>query len=219
VTARRWARWALASGAAVLAITGAISIWNPGATCGPASPTPPIIAFELATSAAELHAIFGPPSACRDALVADFRTVNLLDYGFLVAYGAFLYCAMRALARGRSRWAMFGLVAALVAPLADATENVALLSLDPDAPAGWLTVLAIATRAKFCLLGGWAAAFAVVVARGEAPRLRWLAIVPAAAAVVTWAGLVAPSITPALVPAITASWIVALVCCGARGRG
>jgi hypothetical protein len=219
VTARSWARVALAAGAATLVLTGVMSIWNPRATCGPASATPPIIAFELATNASDLHAIFGEPGACRDALVADFRTVDRLDYGFLVAYGAFLYAALRALARGRSTAATLGLVAALVAPLADATENVALLAIDPDAPARWLPVLAIATRVKFALLGVWAAAFGAVLSRSEAGRLRLLAVLPALAAPVIVAALATPSLAPALVPAVTASWLGALVWCIARSRG
>src|SRR5262245_18952114 len=208
---RRWAQRAVACGAAVLVVTAVISIWNPRESCGPPSGTPPIIAFEFAVDAKDLAAVFGPPGECRDALAEGFRIVNRLDYAFLLAYGAFLYAALRAASRGSSTVAALGLAAALAAPVADAIENVGLLSLDLDAPGAWLTAVAIAVRVKFALLGAWSAAFAFTLARGEPSRLRLLAAVPAVAAPVIWAALIARAAVPALTPAIIASWLVGLI--------
>src|SRR5690349_15013397 len=52
----------------------------------------PIIAFELARSVSDLHAIFGDaPGACRDAIVARMDTIDWMDsLLFIPCYGAFL---------------------------------------------------------------------------------------------------------------------------------
>ncbi|MBA3460107.1 MAG: hypothetical protein H0T46_09120, partial [Deltaproteobacteria bacterium] len=139
-------RRALLAGLAVLALTALMFPWNPTQGCGEPSATPPIIAFELALDREDLAAVFGPPGPCRDAIVADLTTSTGIDFAFLVAYGAMLLAALAALHARRSILAV-----ALIAPIADAIENVALFSIDIDSPGNWLHVLAVAARAKFVL--------------------------------------------------------------------
>jgi hypothetical protein len=180
--------------------------WNPTRGCGRASATPPIIAFELATDRDDLAAVFGPPGACRDALVADLRIVDGIDYLFMVAYGSMLAAALIAL--GARRWL---LAVAVVAPIADAIENAALFSIDLDAPGGWLSVLAIASRTKFVLLGIASCAIALATWRRETGRKRWFALAHAPALPLAIAGVTLPAAAPLLTPAFAVSWFAVVV--------
>ena len=180
--------------------------WNPTEGCGEPSRTPPIIAFELATDRTELAAVFGPPGGCRDALVRDFHILDALDYGFMVAYGAMLALALAAL--GARRWMV---AVAVAAPIADAIENVALYSIDIDAPGGWLPVLMVAARAKFVLLGIASAAIAARTWRHEPGRARWLALAHAPALPLAVAGVTLPAAAPLLTPAIAVSWFAVVL--------
>lgn len=195
-------RQALLAGLAVLALTALMFPWNPTTGCGPASSTPPIIALELATDRADLAAVFGPPGECREALVANLRIVDGIDYGFMVAYGAMLALALAALG-ARRVW--IGL--AVLAPIADAIENVALFDIDLDAPGGWLSILMVASRAKFVLLGIASAAIAVHTWRHEPGKRRWLSLAHAPALPLALAGVAVPAAAPLLTPAFAASWL------------
>lgn len=91
----------------------------------------PIVAFELARSPAEIEAMFGAAgSAERDAWVAAMDLGNQLDFVFLLAYGAVLLLFSRALReRGLPRAPSIGERIVLVALVADAFENVQLLTI------------------------------------------------------------------------------------------
>lgn len=206
-------RRALLAGVAVLALTAAMAPWNPTEGCGEPSRTPPIIAFELATDRADLAAVFGPPGACREALVRSFQIVDGIDYAFMIAYGAMLAFALAAL--GARRWTI---AVAVAAPIADAIENLALFSIDVDAPGGWLPVLMVAARAKFVLLGIASAAIAVHTWRHEPGRARWLALAHAPALPLALAGVAVPAAAPLLTPAFAASWLAVVVWAALRER-
>ena len=199
-------RRALLAGLAVLAITALMFPWNPTAGCGTSSATPPIIAFELALDRHDLAAVFGPPGACRDALVSDLRILDGIDYLFMIAYGAMLAFALAAL--GARRWMI---IVALVAPIADAIENVALFEIDLDAPGGWIPVLAAAARAKFVLLGVASCAIAVRTWQHEAGRKRWFALAHAPALPLAIAGVTLPAAAPLLTPGFAVSWFAIVV--------
>jgi hypothetical protein len=199
-------RRALLAGLAVLALTALMFPWSPTKGCGPASATPPIIAFELALDREDLAAVFGPPGPCRDALVSDLRIVDGIDYAFMIAYGAMLFAALAAL---RARRAI--LAVALIAPIADAIENVALFSIDLDAPGGWLFVLMVASRAKFVLLGIASCAIAANTWRRESGRKRWFALAHAPALPLAIAGVTLPAAAPLLTPAFAVSWFAVVV--------
>ena len=71
------------------------NLFQPAMTiCGDLDPGyQPIIAFELARSVPDLHAIFGDaPGACREALIARFAFINMADdFLFIPLYGIFLF--------------------------------------------------------------------------------------------------------------------------------
>lgn len=198
-------RWCLIAGLAVLAITIIMLPWSPSHGCGPPFAVSPIIAFELATDAADLAALFGPPGPCRAALIDDFRILNLIDYLFVTAYGVMLVAALAALGARRGL-----IIAAALAPLADAVENVALLVLDPGAPGGWLTVLIIAVRIKFVLLGIVSGAIGLAIWHREPGRLRWLTLAHIPAVPAAIAGSFIPPLALLMVPTLAISWLTVI---------
>jgi hypothetical protein len=202
-------RLALFAGLATLALTIAMLPWSPTKACGATSATPPIIAFEMARDRADLLEVFGPPGACRDAMESDLRTLDRIDYLFMLAYGAMLFAAIAALGMGR-RYQLLG----VLAPLADAIENVALLSMNIDDPGGFFPLLMVAARAKFLLLGACSAAIAVGTWRSETGRGRWFALAHAPALPAAVAGCALAGATAAMTPAIALSWFALIVWAG-----
>ncbi len=94
----------------------------------------PVIAFEMATSKADLIRVFGAEDdPARPGRISDMDRGNRWDYPFLAAYGAFLGWFFVAASRdcGHRGWLVFGALG-LFAALADAVENVILLSLTAD---------------------------------------------------------------------------------------
>lgn len=145
--------------------------------CGNLAPNyAPIIAFELARSVSDLHAIFGDtPGTCRVAITAQMDLINKIDsFVFIQLYGAFLVFFF--IGR-RSRNAVIAVAAALIvvaACLADHVENFALfhLSANPDSPV-FIPLLIGATEAKWVGLGVAAAAAIPLLWNGW---LGWLAL-------------------------------------------
>jgi hypothetical protein len=85
---------------------------------------------------------------------ADARLSLWLDYGFLVAYGAFLALAVLALVDA-DRWPRWEPLAALplVAALADAIENTALLmTIEQNGEQPWPAIAGIFASIKFLAL-------------------------------------------------------------------
>src|SRR5690348_3490599 len=86
-------RISLVFGLVVLALAIVSSLQAAPPVCGNLKPGyAPIIAFELARSVSDLHAIFGSsPGACRSAIVARMDAINELDsFLFIPCYGLFL---------------------------------------------------------------------------------------------------------------------------------
>ncbi len=117
----------------------------------------PIIAFELARSAADLHAIFGETAgACRSAIVAQLDAVNWVDVlVFIPLYTTFLVFFFLGMRNSNRTVATLAAVLMVVAALADFAENTALfhLSASPDGALAWLPWLEAATSVKWILLG------------------------------------------------------------------
>jgi hypothetical protein len=175
-----------------------------------------MIAFELARSVTDLHAIFGDrASACRAAMAAQMDRDNWVDnLLFIPFYGSFLvffFLGMRDTATGLSR---AGIVLTIVACAADYIENLCLFHLggQPDVASAWLTRLAFATEMKWLLLGIAAAIGGVILWR-SGRWLRRLAIVPCViGAGVSLASVPGPELAgPYLAPAISLGWIVFLL--------
>jgi hypothetical protein len=211
---RRWARISLAAGAAVLALVMASTVMPPP-RCGTLpSSYPPIIAFELARTEADLLAVFGPPGRCRDAMVEAMDAANLLDLAaFMPAYGLFLVAWFWSRRRAHPRAAAAGAALSIVAVVADAIENACLVGLTPglDATSPWLARLPWATGAKWIGLGAAAIASAAILARGgRAAKVG--AAVSLAAPVVAVGAVAAPStFGPIVTPGIALAWVACLV--------
>ena len=181
---------------------------------GLASNYPPIVAFELARSVADLHAIFGSAAgACRSAVAARMDLINWIDsLAFIPAYGVFLaffFIAKRATGENVAR---AGLVIVIAACLADYSENYALfqISSDPDSTR-WLTLLMWSTETKWVGLGIAGALGAVLIWNWQR-AFGWLAaLLCAVGTVASFASVPAPAIVgPYLSNALALGWLVFL---------
>ena len=124
--ARRWARVSVGAGAVVLLLAVVSALLPQPRPCGDLPDRyPPIIAFELARDGRDLVALFGPPGACRDRMVAAMDTANVVDLAaFLPAYALFL-AAWFACRRGAApRAARLGAAIVVGAALADVREQM-----------------------------------------------------------------------------------------------
>jgi hypothetical protein len=154
----------------------------------------PVLAFELARDKGEIERMFGPPSTMRDDWVAHMRLATLIDYGFLLAYGAFFACAARLLEHDaqRRRPLQVAFALACLAPLADVVENACMLSilgaLDADYSAA-LSHLAQATWIKWFALAGCVACLSPALFRHTALAARAAAVFGAFALPLTLAAL------------------------------
>lgn len=131
----------------------------------------PIIAFELARSPAEIEAMFGPPESAERAAWAEAMELgNVLDFGYLVLYGAVLTLAGRAFRRAGARWAVIAEVGGPVAALADIVENVHLLRLTSalgHVDAATVSGLVVFTWLKWGAIAASFAALASACLRGS----------------------------------------------------
>jgi hypothetical protein len=158
LSSRNAYRISLAAGIVVLSFSILDAILKPVPACGDLpSNYAPIIAFEMARSVADLHAIFGDKvSECRTAISNQLDFVNVIDcLLYIPAYGTFLVFCFLGM---RSRNRRLGTAAALVtiaACAADYAENLCLfrLSANPDIESQWLTHLAWTTEIKWVGLG------------------------------------------------------------------
>jgi hypothetical protein len=90
----------------------------------------PVTAFELMWTPDEVERLFGPAhSVERAMIVASMQRSNTVDYLFMLAYGAFMVSFAGALRAVSAGWARVGVILGLTAVLADALENVCLLSI------------------------------------------------------------------------------------------
>lgn len=209
-------RASIAAASALVALTAASLVLPAPVPCGAlARNYKPLIAFELARTTDDLHAIFGPsPSACRATLVAALDRVNVADIvAFIPAYTVFLCAWLLARRAHAPRAAGLGVALSLVAASGDLFENVCMFSLTTrlDAPSVYLSLLPWATALKWLSLAVVAGLVAVVLASTRPPR--WVAaLLHLPALVVTSLAIARPSSWGvAIVQGITLSWLTMLV--------
>jgi hypothetical protein len=210
-------RLSLLAGLILLALVGFSATQKEPPVCGNlATNYAPIIAFELARSVSDLHAIFGESAGpCRTAIADRMDYVNSGDsLVFIPAYGAFLVFFFLGLRSRDVRLASVAISISLLACAADYVENASLfhLSANPDVASNWLSLLMWATEVKWVGLGVVNAIAGYVLLASD----RWLyrfAIVPCT--VGTAAGLItiqSPALAgPYLSQAIALGWVAFLL--------
>lgn len=209
-------RISLAAGLLLVVVVIYSALQPAMAVCGALDPTyQPIIAFELARSVADLHAIFGPaPGACREALRANFTVLNSGDnFLFIPLYGVFLVFFFLA-ARGRSpRLARMGAIFILVACAGDYIENACLLRIaaNPDVQSAPLSLLPWATGVKWTLLGIAGAIGGLLLSRRGGWRWIVAGLCFAGAALVILAMIDPHRFGRFAANGVTISWIVFLI--------
>jgi hypothetical protein len=219
-------RISLAAGLLVLAVTLFSATQVPVRPCGNLPQNyAPIIAFELARSAADLDAIFGTEtdrrdSSCRAQLVQELDAINVVDVlVYIPAYGvfmAFFFLGMRA---RRAALGTLGFRVAVIAALGDYAENACLMNLTPqlDPASPWFALLPWATGIKWLGLGLAAAIAAAIYAKSSGARVWNLlaALVCAAAFLSTVAAIAVPwMFGPVVALGIALSWLAYLVTAG-----
>ncbi len=150
-----WLRAAVASGGLVAALAIVLTFFYPVAQDGlPGGFNTPILALEFATSMADARAVFGDDRA----LMQQMQTGHRLDILFALFYGSFLTLANFAVWRGYRHWtSLVGMAAAVVAAIADATENGQLLKMGAalleQGPEPDFTLLRRCVETKFLAIG------------------------------------------------------------------
>ena len=204
------------AGLAILALTAISMMQPPTRACGGLPENyAPIIAFELARSAADLQAIFGAtPSACRSEIIVRLDAVNWIDVlAFIPLYGVFMCAYFFGMRRRRSDAARIGAGFTVLAVCADYLENLCLMQLTPalDAESIWFAMLPWATGLKWLALGGAAASASLIYMRG-APRNYLAGSICLVSAAITIAAIAAPAQLGRWISAgVGASWCVFLV--------
>jgi len=216
VTAKFATRISLIAALLLIAIV-AYNLFQPPMTiCGNLDPAyQPIIAFELARSVPDLHAIFGDaPGACRQAVTARFAFINTADnYLFIPLYGIFLFFFFRAIRARDEKLARLGAVLILAACLADYVENTCLFAIaaNPDVHGGALSLLPWATGVKWMGLAIAGALGGIILSR--AGGVRWLiaALCLAGFAAVTLAMIDPHTYGRYASGGVTISWVIFLI--------
>jgi len=126
--------------------------------CGGLDPKYPLIlAFEMARSVADLHAIFGDAaSACRTAVTQQLDLIDWWDsFAYIPIYTVFIVFFFLGLRARDARLGLIGVILAMLALGGDYAENSQLfmLSADPDHASFALTMLPWATGVKWIALG------------------------------------------------------------------
>lgn len=182
----------------------------------------PIIAFEMARSVADLHAVFGTPDdperARRIAMMDDG---NIWDFPFMIAYGLFIALFLRAAgkASGNSIWYLLAMLG-IVAGAADAIENNILLNLTADIEAAPdIGLLAYPVWTKFLSIMVTGAAAGIVIATQGRHFWRILGVVATASALLVLPGFYDPATYGAPMGlGITICWIIMLIFAITRWR-
>jgi hypothetical protein len=176
MNARAWAWASVATGLAAIAIFVAFAMLPEVKAAGTCLPAGSVVQFELARNAADLIAIFGPPTgACRPLAVAAMDGVNMLDTrAFIPTYTAFCICAALFLSGGVAGrpLALAAIGAAIVALAGDYLETFTLLNLSHrlDAPNALLPSLELGAWTKFTALAVHALACAGLCFTGDKRR-------------------------------------------------
>jgi hypothetical protein len=184
----------------------------------PAGLHTPVLALEIARSAPELEAMFGPAgSPDRARWVTAVDRGNAIDFAFIVAYCAFLIACMRAFLVARPRHARAGAVLVLVAGGSDAIENACLFAITARLGAdygGALSGLMIATWTKWLSI----AASLAILSPGLYSHGRWGTVaawiagaaLPVAAGAAVLRGVTAELMLLVITLAFIAIWSIAL---------
>jgi hypothetical protein len=215
-------RISFAAGLLVLALTLFSATQEPVRPCGNLPQNyAPIIAFELARSAADLEAIFGTRDPCRAEVIERMDAINLVDVlVYIPVYGvfmAFFFLGMR----GRdASLGTLGFRIAVGAALGDFAENACLMNLTPqlDPASTWLALLPWATGIKWLGLGAAAAIAAAIHVKSTGARVwnYFAALLCAAAFLSTVAAIAVPAMFGPLVGlGVGLSWLAYLVTAGA----
>ncbi|MFO0683755.1 MAG: hypothetical protein U0234_16975 [Sandaracinus sp.] len=220
---RRAARGSLAAALVVLGLALLSPLLTP-TPCGDlARGYPPIVAFELARSQADLDALFGAEaSTCRDTLVQAIDLADWVDtFVFAPSYGLFLALFFASVRARGERAARLGIGLAVTAVAFDLLENACLLTLTGSLDAGSTAaaLLPWMTGVKWVALGLAALPEAWVFLRREglAPK------VGAAMALVAPVGVALALASPArfgatIALAVTCAWVPCLGSVARRAR-
>lgn len=132
MSGRFWAIAAALTGLGVLGLFAAFAMLPEAKAAAACLPPGSVVQFELARSAADLYAIFGPPgAACHDLSKAAMDAVNALDVrAFIPTYTLFCICSALFLSRGAlNPLALAAIASAFAALAADYLETFTLLQL------------------------------------------------------------------------------------------
>lgn len=220
-------RISFAAGLLVLVVTLFSATQAPVRPCGNLPQNyAPIIAFELARSAADLAAIFGTQEPCRSEVVERLDAINLVDVlVYIPAYGvfmAFFFLGMRA---RHASLGTLGFRIAVLAALGDFGENACLMNLTPqlDPTSTWFTLLPWTTGIKWLGLGAAAAIAAAIYVKSSRGRRRnylWALVLCAPAFVGTVAAIAVPAMFGPLVGlSVGLSWVGYLITAGLAAFG
>jgi hypothetical protein len=208
---RLWAAAAGVAGVLALAITLGFAQLPAVTAAGKCVASGDVIAFELATTQAELTRIFHPLSdPCRPPALKAMDQVNHLDvFAYIPTYTAFTVLSVLFLAGGAVRRPLpiAAIVAALAALAADYVETTALLSITKDVE-GSLPLTAQASTAAWIKFGALAAHAALLgaICLTSAPRRRILGVLLLLPAPAFLAMLADPARSTILNLAFFASW-------------
>lgn len=217
-------RISFAAGLLVLAVTLLSALQAPVRPCGNLPQNyAPIIAFELARSAADLEAIFGRSAGgpllelCGARVVERMDAINLVDVlVYIPAYGVFMAFLFLGLRSRNAALGTLGFRISVVAALGDFAENACLMSLTPtlDPSSVWFALLPWATGVKWLGLGVAAAIAALIHVKSTGARA-WnfiAALMCAAAFSSTVAGIAAPArFGPFIGLGVGLSWLAYLI--------
>jgi hypothetical protein len=168
-------RISFAAGVLVLALTLFSATQAPVKPCGNLPQNyAPIIAFELARSAADLEAIFGTQDPCRSEVVERMDAINLVDVlVYIPVYGAFMAFFFLGMRGRHASLGTLGFRIALAAALGDFAENACLMNLTPqlDPSSLWFTLFPWATGIKWLGLGVAGAIAAAIYVKSSGARV------------------------------------------------
>lgn len=171
---RLWPALTALTGLGSLAITVAFRMLGPVKAAGACMTDGKVIEFELATTRADLDAVFGAPG-CQAKVIAAMDAVNRLDIAaYIPVYTAFCICAAIWLGgRLRAPLVLAAVALALLAFAADRFETTGLLQVTKDLAAAEPLLGRISTAAwvKFGALALNALVLAAICLRGAPRRL------------------------------------------------